>query len=198
MWALLMSQLAVLCLTSCGEGVAAAPHPLSVAHVEREQSAHCHLHWTSHEYWLLPAALRVVSHYHSFQHSEWQIEGQTHCWRANWRANWGSHWHSPLQFFSALCPPYTLHHIELSPYYKGQLCRQFVRLFCWPTDLEHPHARRSVFIETLYPIITTNPLLPSAAYLRRSAKSFDFNLRRYHKKSYGCPDYKSVDKKNLS
>ena len=86
----------------------------------------------------------------------------------------------------------------LSPYYTGQLCRQFVRLFCWPTDLEHPHARRSVFIETLYPIITTNPLLPSAAYLRRSAKSFDFNLRRYHKKSYGCPDYKSVDQKNLS
>ena len=86
----------------------------------------------------------------------------------------------------------------LSPYHTGQLCRQFVRLFCWPTDLEHPHARRSVVIETLYPIITTNPLLPSAAYLRRSAKSFDFNLRRYHKKSYGCPDYKSVDKKNLS
>ena len=51
----------------------------------------------------------MVSHYHSFQHSEWQIEGQTHCWRANWRAKWGSHWHSPLQFFSALCPPYTLH-----------------------------------------------------------------------------------------
>ena len=50
-----------------------------------------------------------MSHCHSFQHSEWQIEGQTHCWRANWRAKWGSHWHSLLQFFSALCPPYTLH-----------------------------------------------------------------------------------------
>ena len=45
-----------------------------------------------------------MSHCHSFQHSEWQIEGQTHGWRANWRAKWGSHWHSPLQFFSALCP----------------------------------------------------------------------------------------------
>ena len=54
-------------------------------------------------------ALKVVSHCHSFQHSEWQIEGQTHGWRANRRAKWGSHWHSPLQFFSALCPPYTLH-----------------------------------------------------------------------------------------
>ena len=58
---------------------------------------------------LTAAAIRVVSHYHSFQHSEWQIEVQTHCWRANWRAKWGSQWHSPLQFFSALCPPYTLH-----------------------------------------------------------------------------------------
>ena len=49
----------------------------------------------------------------------------------------------------------------LSPYHTGQLCRQFVRLFCWPTDLEHPHARRSVVIEALYPIITTNHLLPA-------------------------------------
>ena len=55
------------------------------------------------------STVKVVSHYQSFQHSEWQIEGQTHFWRANWRAKWGSHWHSPLQFFSALCPPYTLH-----------------------------------------------------------------------------------------
>ena len=59
--------------------------------------------------WQCDTTLRVVSHYHSFQHSEWQIEVQTHCWRANWRAKWGSQWHSPLQFFSALCPPYTLH-----------------------------------------------------------------------------------------
>ena len=42
-----------------------------------------------------------------------------------------------------------------------------------------------------------NPLMPSAAYIRRSAKNFDFNLRRY-KKNYGRPDYKPVDKKSLS
>ena len=52
----------------------------------------------------------------------------------------------------------------------GRLCLQFVRLFCWPTDLEHPHARRPVVIETFYPIITTSFLLPIAAYMRRSAK----------------------------
>ena len=33
---------------------------------------------------------------------------------------------------------------QLEAYHTGQLCRQFVRLFCWPTDLEHPHARRPV------------------------------------------------------
>ena len=54
--------------------------------------------------------------------------------------------------------------IFLSPYHTGQLFRQFVRLFCWPTDLEHPHARRPVVIEALYPIITTTePLLPKLA-----------------------------------
>ena len=47
--------------------------------------------------------LMPLSHCNSFQHSECHIDGQTHyC-----RAKWGSHWHSPLQFFSALCPPYT-------------------------------------------------------------------------------------------
>ena len=67
------------------------------------------------------SSLKVVSHCHSFQHSEWQIEGQTHGWRANWRAKWGSHWHSPLQFFSALCPPYTLHQTLLWSH-TGRLC----------------------------------------------------------------------------
>ena len=69
---------------------------------------------------------------------------------------------------------------SLRPYHTGRLCRQFVRLFCWATDLEHPHARKPVVIEALYPTITTSPLLPSAAYMRCSAKSFDFNLRRDH------------------
>ena len=65
---------------------------------------------------VLKRIAKVVSHCHSFQHSEWQIEGQTHGWRANWRAKRGSHWHSPLQFFSALCPPYTLHQSLLWSY----------------------------------------------------------------------------------
>ena len=42
---------------------------------------------------------------------------------------------------------------DSSPYHTGQLCRQFVRLFCWPTDLEHLHARRSVVIEAFYTVL---------------------------------------------
>ena len=44
-----------------------------------------------------------------------------------------------------------------------------------------------------------NPLLPSAAYMRRSAKNLDFNLRRDHQKTtYERRDYESVDEKSLS
>ena len=48
--------------------------------------------------------------------------------------------------------------------------RATVLLAIRATNLEHPHARRPVVIKTFYPIITTNPSLPSAAYKRRSAK----------------------------
>ena len=40
-----------------------------------------------------------------------------------------------------------------SPYHTGQLCRQFVRLFCWQTDLEHPHARKPIVIEAFYTLL---------------------------------------------
>ena len=47
----------------------------------------------------------------------------------------------------ALCRKCRNIHCHSRPYHTGRLCRQFVRLFCWPTDLEHPHARRPVAIE---------------------------------------------------
>ena len=41
--------------------------------------------------------------------------------------------------------------------------RQFVQLFCWLTDLEHPHARTPVVIKAVYPIITIK-VLPYYCY----------------------------------
>ena len=43
--------------------------------------------------------------------------------------------------------------VDLNPYHTGQLCRQFVQLFCWPTDLEHSPARRLVVIEAFYTLL---------------------------------------------
>ena len=47
--------------------------------------------------------------------------------------------------------------------------------------------------------MNNNPLVPSAANMRRNAKNFDLNFRRDHQKiSYERRDYESVDEKNLS
>ena len=55
-------------------------------------------------------------------------------------------------------------------YHTGRLCRQFVRLFCWPTDLEHPHARRPVIIRAAEQLAASTRSVSDGSHSLNAAK----------------------------
>ena len=123
-----------------------------------------------------------LSHRHSFLFNTLSVTS-----RANWRTKWGSHWHSPLQFFSALCPPYTLHQSLLSsaaPWWEERRAQNLPPLRLdvnWmAVCVSALPAKRFPSVNTLHSIAAETSYMNDSVKPALDKSSYSTSLQRYN------------------